>query len=98
MSWEAIAYIVNLGVKIIGIDTFNFDRPVPAMIGDFLRTKDNSYLWPAHFYGREKEYCHIERLANLGKIPQPYGFKVACFPIKIKETGAAWARVVAIFE
>lgn len=98
MSLEAVAYIVGFGVKIIGIDTFNFDRPVPAMVGDFLRTKDNSYLWPAHFYGREKEYCHIERLANLDKIPQPYGFKVACFPIKIKEAGAAWIRAVAIFE
>lgn len=98
MSKEAVAYIVGFGVKIIGIDTFNFDRPLPAMIGDFLRTRDSSYLWPVHFYGREKEYCHIERLANLDKIPQPYGFRVACFPIKIVGAGAAWVRAVAIID
>ena len=54
------------------------------MIGDYFKTKDNSHLWPSHLFGRKKEYCHIERLANLDKIPKPYGFKVACFPIKIK--------------
>ncbi len=98
MSREAVAYIVGFGVKVIGIDAFNFDRPLYTMVGDFLRTKDNSYLWPAHFYGREKEYCHLERLANLDKIPQPHGFKVACFPIKVKGVGAAWVRAVAIIE
>jgi len=98
MSKEAVAYIVGFNVKIIGIDAFSFDRPFHAMIRDFLKTKDNSYLWPAHFYGREKEYCHIERLANLDKIPKPYGFKVACFPIKIKNASAAWVRAVAIIE
>jgi len=94
----AVAYIVGFGVKVIGSDAFNFDRPVPAMVGDYLRTGDNSYLWPTHFYGREKEYCHIERLANLDKIPQPYGFKIACFPIKIVGVGAAWVRAVAIID
>jgi len=98
MSEEAVAYIVGFKVKIIGIDTFSFDRPFPAMIKDFFKTKDNSYLWPAHFYGRKKEYCHIERLTNLDKIPKPYGFKVACFPIKIKNASAAWIRAVAIIE
>jgi kynurenine formamidase len=66
------------------------------MIGDYFRTKDNSYLWPSHLFGRKKEYCHIERLANLDKLPKPYGFKIACFPVKIKKVGASWARVVAI--
>jgi len=98
LSRDALAYIVNFGVKVIGVDIFSLDRPLPAMVRDFLKTKDNSYLWPVHFYGREKEYCHIERLANLDKIPQPYGFKVACFPIKIKGAGAAWVRAVAIIE
>jgi kynurenine formamidase len=65
------------------------------MMSDFMRTKDGSHLWPAHFFGRKREYAHIERLTNLDKLPD-YGFKIACFPVKIKDAGAAWARVVAI--
>jgi kynurenine formamidase len=37
-------------------------------------------------------------LANLDKIPKPYGFKVAVFPIKIVKASAAWIRAVAIIE
>ena len=98
VSREAIDFIVSSGVKIIGIDTFSFDRPLKLMIEDYLRTGDGRYLYPAHFYGRDKEYFHVERLANLNQIPKPYGFKVSCFPIKIKGVGAAWVRAVAIID
>ena len=37
-----------------------------------------------HFAGIDIGYCHMEKMANLDKIGQPSGFKVACFPIKIK--------------
>jgi kynurenine formamidase len=94
VSPEAIAYILDQGVKIIGIDTLGFDRPYKFMMGDFMRTHDPKHLWPAHFFGRKREYAHIERLANLGALPAS-GFKVSCLPIKIKDVGAAWARVVA---
>lgn len=98
MSREAVAYIVGCGVKVLGIDTTGLDRPTQFMVKDYLATQDNSYLWPAHFYGREKAYWHMERLANLDKIPQPHGFKVICFPVRIKNTGAAWVRAVAVIE
>lgn len=95
VSPDALEFILNQGIKIIGIDALGFDRPYRFMMSDFIRTKDASYLWPAHFFGRRKEYAHIERLTNLVKLPSS-GFKVACFPIKIKDAGAAWARVIAI--
>ncbi len=98
MSREAVAYLTGLGVKVIGLDTFSLDRPLPLMVGDYFRTGDNKHLWPVHFYGREKEYCHMERLANLDKIPKPYGFKLSCFPVKIAGAGAAWVRAVAIID
>ena len=97
VSPQAIAYILDAGVKIIGIDTLGFDRPYKFMMGDFLRTHDAEYLWPAHFFGRTREYAHIERLANLGALP-PTGFKISCLPVKIKDVGAAWARVVAFLS
>ncbi|MDD4909107.1 MAG: cyclase family protein [Candidatus Omnitrophica bacterium] len=91
----AIGYLLDAGVKIVGIDTLGFDRPYKFMMADFTRTHDARHLWPAHFFGRKREYAHIERLANLDELPAS-GFKVACFPVKIKDAGAAWARVVAI--
>ena len=94
VSPQAIEFILNQGVHLIGVDTLGFDRPYKFMMADFLRTKNVSYLWPAHFFGRKKEYAHIERLTNLDKLP-PYGFKIQCFPIKILDCGAAWSRVVA---
>jgi len=98
MSRAATAWLVEQGIKVIGIDCYSFDRPIPHMIEDYFRTGDNSFLWPAHFYGRTKEYCHIERLCNLDAIPRSTGFKVSCFPIKIKGAGAGWIRAVAIVD
>ncbi|MCM8792663.1 MAG: cyclase family protein [Candidatus Omnitrophica bacterium] len=97
ISREAVFWLIKQGVKIIGTDTWGFDRPFENMIKDYLRTKDKNHLWPAHLVGREKEYCHIEKLVNLDKLP-PYGFKVAVFPIKLKGTSAAWVRAVAIIN
>jgi len=97
VSPQAIEFLLDKGVGIIGVDTLGFDRPYKFMMADFLRTHDSKYLWPAHFFGRIREYAHIERLANLDKLPA-YGFKISCFPIKIKDVGASWARVVAIFK
>ncbi len=96
MSKEATGFLIDRGIKVIGIDTYSFDRPFKNMIDDYFKTKDNAYLWPAHFYGREKTYCHIERLVNLDTIPKPFGFQVACLPIKVKSAGASWVRAIAI--
>ncbi|MCF7916244.1 MAG: cyclase family protein [Candidatus Omnitrophica bacterium] len=92
---SAIDYLLGKGIKVFGVDTMGIDRPYKFMMKDFLEKKDSKFLWPAHFHGREKEFIHIERLANLENLPD-YGFKVICFPIKIRKTGAAWARVVAV--
>jgi kynurenine formamidase len=92
---SAIDYLLDCGIKIFGVDTMGIDRPYKFMLQEFLKDKKHNPLYPAHFYGRKREFIHIERLANLNKLPN-YGFRVICFPVKIKNTGAAWARVVAI--
>ncbi|MCM8770740.1 MAG: cyclase family protein [Candidatus Omnitrophica bacterium] len=92
---SAIDYLLDRGIKIFGTDTMGIDRPYRFMLKEFLKTKDARQFYPAHFYGRKREFIHIERLANLEKLPD-FGFKVICFPIRIKNTGAAWARVVAM--
>jgi len=45
----------------------------------------------------DKEYCQIERLTNLDKLP-PIGFKVCAFPLKVVGGSAGPARVVAIVD
>lgn len=51
---------------------------------------------PASTHRRlEREYCQIEKLANLAVIPVPHGFQVAAFPVKLARASGAWARVVA---
>jgi len=90
---SAIDYLLDKGIKIFGVDTMGIDRPYKFMLKEFLEQKKP--LYPSHFHGRKREFIHIERLAHLEKIPDS-GFKVICFPIRIKNTGAAWARIVAL--
>lgn len=97
MSREATAWLVNQGIKVIGIDTYGFDRPFATMLESYWKTNDTGHLWPAHFYGREKEYIQIERLTNLDKLPN-IGFKLICFPLNIKGLDASWVRAVAVFD
>lgn len=94
---EAIDYLLSQGIKIFGVDTMGIDRPYRFMLTEFLKTKDPKKFYPAHFFGRKKEFIHIERLANLEKLPAT-GFKILCMPVRIKNTGAAWARVVALLD
>ncbi len=95
MSREATEWLVKQEIKVIGIDTYGFDRPFVTMLEDFWKTGDRANLWPAHFYGREREYIQIERLANLDSLPST-GFQVSCFPLKIKDLDASWVRAVGI--
>jgi kynurenine formamidase len=97
ISREATVWIVDQGVKIIGTDGYGYDKPF-AVMGQEHKQGEPDALWPGHFAGRDREYCHIEKLANLDAIPRPYGFKVALFPIKIRKASAAWIRPVAIVE
>jgi len=92
----AIDFFIDHGVKVFGVDTMGIDRPYKFMLKEFIDSKDPARFYPAHFYGRKREFIHIERLGNLSSLPQAAGFKVACFPVRIRQTGAAWSRVVAL--
>jgi len=91
-------FLVRRGVRVIGIDAWGLDRPMRAMIEDYRRTGDPATLWPAHVYGRTREYLQLEKLANLGRLPAGTGFTVTCFPIPVGGAGAGWTRVVAILD
>lgn len=97
VSRAATEWLVDHGVKMVGIDAFGWDNPFSCMVADFKAGKRDA-LWPSHFFGREREYLQIEKLTNLEKIPSPTGFKVAAFPILVERASAAWCRAVAIVE
>ncbi|HEX4722160.1 MAG TPA: cyclase family protein [Pseudonocardiaceae bacterium] len=98
LDGSAVHYLLDLGIRVIGTDAFSLDAPFPYILETFRATGDRTVLWPAHFAGREREYCQIERLANLSSLPGPFGFQVSCFPVRIARAGAGWARAVARVE
>jgi kynurenine formamidase len=93
---DSTLWLVGQGIHVIGIDAWTLDREFAAQIADFRRTGDGRYIWPAHFAGITKEYCQIEKLANLDQLPHPHGFYVSCLPVKIKGGSAGWCRAVAL--
>jgi kynurenine formamidase len=93
---EGVLWLVGQGVRVIGIDAYTLDRPFANMVADYRRTGDGRHIWPAHFAGIEKEYCQIEKLANLDLLPRPHGFHVSCLPVKIQGASAGWCRAVAL--
>lgn len=92
---DGTLWLVEQGVKVIGIDAYTLDRPFADMVADYRRTGDGRHIWPAHFAGLTREYCQIEKLANLDQLP-PHGFYVSCLPVKIQAASAGWCRAVAL--
>jgi kynurenine formamidase len=91
MTAEATHWLIDQGIKLMGIDAITFDPPVWAMF-------ERKQFWEAHRVMCEREYYHLENLTNLDQIPQPYGFTLSVFPIKWVDTTAAPVRAVAIVE
>lgn len=98
LDGDATRLLLDFGIKVIGTDAFSLDAPFGHIIAEYRRSGDRSTLWPAHFTGRDREFCQIERLANLNTLPVAHGFRVSCFPAKLTGAGAGWTRAVALLE
>jgi kynurenine formamidase len=90
---EATVWLYDQGVRVMGIDAWGWDAPLHIQAQQAAAENNPGVFWAAHQCGRN--YCQIERLVNLDALPAA-GFKVACFPLKIKGGSAGPARVVAI--
>jgi kynurenine formamidase len=91
MTREGTLWLLDQGVRLIGIDAIGFDPPVAHMW-------EREKLWEAHRVMREREYYHIENLINLDQIPVSHGFTVSALPIRLRGATAAPIRAVAIIE
>ncbi len=94
---DATAYLLDQGIHLIGIDAWGLDRPFTVMLRE-AKAGNRAQLWESHLLGREREYCQIEKLCSLDRLPRPHGFQVIALPVKVERASAGWARVVAVFE
>lgn len=92
---EATRWLYEQGVRVMGIDAWGWDAPLDRQAQAALSSgqPQPGIFWAAHQV--DLPYAQIERLVNLGGLPA-FGFKVACFPLKIKSGSAGPARVVAM--
>ncbi len=94
VSGEATRWLIDQGVRLMGIDAWGWDAPLRDQAARAKREKLADLFWEAHFVGADREYCHMERLAGLDQLP-PRGFTVFAFPLKVVGGSAGPARVVA---
>ena len=94
---EATLWLLERGVKVVGTDAWSWDAPFSFTRARFAAEGDPSIVWEGHKAGRDREYCQIEKLANLDQLPAS-GFTVSCFPWKIKRGSAGFTRAVAILD
>lgn len=92
---QATRWLYDKGIRVMGIDAWGWDAPLNMEAEDAIAEGKQSVFWAAHQAGIS--YSQIERLVNLAPLPAS-GFKVACFPLKIKNGSGAPARVVAILD
>ena len=97
MGREATLFLLEQGVRVTGTDAWSWDAPFSHTARRWAQTQDPSIIWEGHRASMEIGYCHLEKLANLDRLP-PTGFTVSCFPYKIKRASAGFTRAVAIFE
>lgn len=90
---EATRWLYAQGVRVMGIDAWGWDAPLDRQAKEAMAQQQPGIFWAAHQV--DLPYAQIERLVNLGSLP-PFGFKVACFPLKIKGGSAGPTRAVAI--
>jgi kynurenine formamidase len=89
----ATHFLFDQGIRVMGIDAWGWDVPLDRQAREALEKGKPGIFWAAH--QADLPYAQIERLVNLGGLP-PYGFKVSCFPLKIKGGSAGPARIVAM--
>ncbi|CAK7261734.1 protein of unknown function (plasmid) [Shinella sp. WSC3-e] len=92
---DATLYLLKMGVCLTGTDGWSWDAPFSATAKRYADIGDASIIWEGHKAGRERAYCHLEKLTNLDALPA-IGFDVICFPVKVARGSAGWTRAVAI--
>ncbi len=59
MSAEATVWLIEKGIKVMGIDAWGWDLPLPYLIKRAKETSNPELFWEAHLVGQQYEYCHM---------------------------------------
>lgn len=97
MGRDATLWLLERGVRVTGTDGWSWDAPFPHTRKRWLETHDPSIVWEGHRASMDIGYCHIEKLTNLDQLPDT-GFRISCFPFKIRAASAGFVRAVAILD
>jgi kynurenine formamidase len=94
---EGTNYLTERGVQVVGTDAWSWDAPFIHTARAYADSGDARLIWEGHKAGRERPYYQMEKLHNLEALP-PFGFTVACFPVKVERASAGWVRAVALLD
>ncbi|KZX95097.1 MULTISPECIES: cyclase family protein [unclassified Sulfitobacter] len=94
---EATLHLLDMGVRVTGTDGWSWDAPFSATASRYAESGDASIIWEGHKAGKDRAYCHLEKLTNLDSLPST-GFDVICLPVKVAAGSAGWTRAVAILS
>jgi len=97
MGRSATLWLLERGVRVTGTDGWSWDAPFSHTRRRWLETPDPAIVWEGHRASIDIGYCHMEKLTNLDQLP-PTGFRISCFPFKIRAASAGFIRAVAILE
>lgn len=97
MGRAATLWLLERGVRVTGTDGWSWDAPFSHTRRRWLENPDPLMVWEGHRASIDIGYCHMEKLTNLDQLP-PTGFRISCFPFKIKAASAGFIRAVAILD
>ncbi|MGH1368388.1 MAG: cyclase family protein [Maritimibacter sp.] len=97
MGREATLYLTERGMRVCGTDAWSWDPPLLGQVARAKETGDWSLFWEGHKAGATRGYCHMEKLANLDRLPAT-GFEVIALPVKVEKASAGWCRPIAILN
>jgi kynurenine formamidase len=97
VSREATEWLIDQGVKVMGIDQWGWDRPLAKTAALVRKGADRNTFWEGHMVGVKKAYCHIEQVVGLKQLPKD-GFKVMAMPLPLVGCSASPIRLIAIIE
>lgn len=97
MGRAATLYLLEHGVRVTGTDAWSWDAPFSHTAKRWAQERDPSIIWEGHRASIDIGYCHLEKLSNLEALPAT-GFRIACFPVKLKGGSAGFTRAVGLLD